>query len=69
MSGLADREPDLAMLSKEERKEERERLVFERFATAAGLLPGGTFTSRPTPEPHILYEPAITWHRPGSPSA
>lgn len=37
-------------------KEERERLVFERFATAAGLLPGGTFDSRPTPEPDILYE-------------
>ncbi len=38
-------------------KEERERLVFERFATATGLLPGGTFDSRPTPEPDILYVP------------
>lgn len=38
-------------------KEERERLVFERFATAATLLPGGTFDSRPTPEPDILYVP------------
>jgi hypothetical protein len=36
-------------------KEEYERVVFERFATAAGLLPGGTFDSRPTPEPDILY--------------
>lgn len=39
-------------------KEERERLVFERFAMAMGLLPGGTFDSRPTPEPDILYMPA-----------
>ncbi len=38
-------------------KEERERLVFERFATTAALLPGGTFDSRPTPEPDILYVP------------
>jgi len=38
-------------------KEERERLVFERFATVATLLPGGTFDSRPTPEPDILYVP------------
>lgn len=36
-------------------KEERERVVFERFATATGLLPGGRFESRPTPEPDILY--------------
>lgn len=38
-------------------KEERERLVFERFATAVTMLPGGTFDSRPTPEPDILYVP------------
>jgi hypothetical protein len=38
-------------------KEERERLVFERFATATSLLPGGVFHSRPTPEPDILYVP------------
>jgi hypothetical protein len=36
-------------------KGKRERLVFERFATALGLLPGGLFDSRPTPEPDILY--------------
>lgn len=36
-------------------KDARERLVFEHFARAAGLLPGGTFTSRPEPEPDILY--------------
>ena len=36
-------------------KEERERVVFAHFAQAAGLLPGGTFTSRPVPEPDILY--------------
>lgn len=39
-------------------KEQRERLVFQRFATATGLLPGGTFDSRPTPQPDILYVPA-----------
>lgn len=33
----------------------RERLVFEHFAKTTGLLPGGTFTSRPEPEPDILY--------------
>ena len=38
-------------------KEGRERLVFERFATATGLLPGGTFDSRPTPQPDTLYVP------------
>jgi hypothetical protein len=38
-------------------KEERERLVFERFATATGLLPGGRFDSRLPPEPDILYVP------------
>ncbi|MDG0853384.1 hypothetical protein [Roseateles puraquae] len=38
-------------------KEERERLVFERFGTTVGLLPGGAFESRPTPEPDILYSP------------
>lgn len=38
-------------------KEERERLVFERFAMAASLLPGGVFDGRPTPEPDILYVP------------
>ncbi|MGV8825300.1 hypothetical protein [Methylibium petroleiphilum] len=37
--------------------EERERLAFERFATATSLLPSGTFNSRPTPEPDILYVP------------
>lgn len=47
------REPNQIMLS----KEERERLVFERFARATGLLPGGTFDSRPTPQPDILYVP------------
>lgn len=36
-------------------KEERERLVFEHFARTAGLLPGGSFASRPPPEPDILY--------------
>lgn len=51
--GPALREPDQVMLS----KEERERLVFERFATATGLLPGGTFNSRPPPQPDILYVP------------
>ena len=45
-------------------KEERERLVFERFAVATGLLPGATFDSRPAPEPDILYMPAS-----GSPRA
>jgi len=44
---------DQIMLS----KEERERLVFEQFATVTGLLPGGTFQSRPAPEPDILYMP------------
>lgn len=39
-------------------KEDREQVVFERFATATGLLPGGKFDSRPTPEPDILYVPA-----------
>lgn len=38
-------------------KEERERLVFERFATATGLVPGGRFDSRPPPEPDILFVP------------
>lgn len=36
-------------------KDARERLVFAHFAKAARLLPGGTFTSRPEPEPDILY--------------
>lgn len=38
-------------------KDERERLVFKHFAESIGLLPGGTFESRPTPEPDILYTP------------
>lgn len=36
-------------------KDARERLIFEHFARTAGLLPGGAFTSRPEPEPDILY--------------
>ena len=36
-------------------KEERERVVFEHFGRTIGLLPGGRFTSRPVPEPDILY--------------
>jgi len=38
-------------------KAEREREVFQRFAMASGLLPGGSFESRPSPEPDILYTP------------
>lgn len=36
-------------------KEERERIVFAHFGRAAGLLPGGSFSSRPPREPDILY--------------
>lgn len=36
-------------------KEERERLIFGLFAQAAGLMPGGSFTSRKPSEPDILY--------------
>jgi hypothetical protein len=42
---------DLTMPS----KEERERAVFAHFARNTGLLPGGSFASRPVPEPDILY--------------
>jgi hypothetical protein len=40
-------------------KAERERLVFGLFARVAGLVPGGSFTSREPPEPDILYVDAI----------
>ncbi|MEJ8855927.1 hypothetical protein WKW79_15210 [Variovorax robiniae] len=36
-------------------KDARERLIFEHFARTMGLLPHGTFTSQPEPEPDILY--------------
>ena len=36
-------------------KEERERVVFAHFGKTTGLLPCGRFTSRPVPEPDILY--------------
>jgi hypothetical protein len=39
-------------------KEQCESIVFERFAKAAGLLPGGTFAGRPPPERDILFLPA-----------
>lgn len=39
-------------------KEERERVVFAHFGRTAGLLPHGSFTSRPVPEPDILYTAA-----------
>ena len=38
-------------------KEQRERLVFEHFAKAMGLIPGGSFESRIPQEPDILYAP------------
>ena len=44
-------------------KDARERLIFEHFAKAAGLLPGGTFSSRPEPEPDILYVAADGTHQ------
>lgn len=36
-------------------KDERERVVSAHFGRAAGLLPHGSFSSRPAPEPDILY--------------
>jgi len=38
-------------------KEQREQLVFKNFAETYGLLPCGTFSSRPSPEPDILFMP------------
>ena len=38
-------------------KEQREQLVFKSFAETYGLLPDGTFSSRLSPEPDILFMP------------
>ncbi|MCX5721933.1 MAG: hypothetical protein NT179_07890 [Nitrospirae bacterium] len=38
-------------------REQREQLVFKSFAETCGLLPCGTFSSRPIPEPDILFIP------------